>query len=145
MSYETWKAVHYPVSASDPSLDTESKRLVHSLIKWRGLRDDKLDAHGLVRNGYMLKTKDGERYVADINSESCALCVAYTCDECPISRSRGDVACDERTEGECVPGGDSPWYALHTPGTAGVEPMIKALEEAGRYIDAQYQDEEIPE
>lgn len=122
MSIETWKKEFMPVPANHPSLDTDRKRLEHSLLKWRGLRFSALEAHGLHQTGrWIYDGGEALKPAFNTGSPSCALCVAYLdrkprCAACPLSK--------------LAPGGDcNAEYGVFL-GHGDPEPMIHLLEKA---------------
>jgi len=143
MSYETWKAQHYPVPANDP--EALARPITHSLRKWEGLRKAVLDEHGLKMGSKealpprarqsLFDTGTGQT-VLQIATESCALCVKHlckpasslqgSCAACPLYLTRGEP-CDSQIRahiGERV----SPWasWTRHRY----PEPMIELLKAA---------------
>lgn len=148
MSLRSWEAEFYPVSATDAAEwfehgDWSAYDLVeHSLRKWRGLRQENLDKHGIGRlSAYTIGDPDTLHPATafQVSASTCALCEAYdpteelddtsedyvtVCNECPLYLSRGNVSCDTRTEHEKL----SPFYAYGSGN--GPEAMIAALKKA---------------
>ena len=103
MSIETWKAEFYPVPADDKSLDTDVKRVEHSLRKWEGLTPGNIEKHELEFGKYPFYTRrlmsiSGTGNTFFIDDESCALCEKHfdtqsKCSTCPLAIHLGDV-CD---------------------------------------------------
>ena len=100
MSIETWKAEFYPVPADDESLDTDVKRVEHSLRKWEGLTPENMAKHGASLDAFggpvvVTSNNDGKRL--RIDSSTCALCEEHldapTCPTCPLAIYLGDM-CD---------------------------------------------------
>ena len=122
MTIASWKEEFYPVEAKDCPVEDA---IEHSLDKWKGLRRENLEKHGLVQ----LNSEIGERqgyHTFNVNSISCALCkhhldVLNSCPECSISKIRR-MACDR--------GKDAPWVKFVVENNP--EPMIELLEEALR-------------
>ncbi|HVC31885.1 MAG TPA: hypothetical protein VNL16_00075 [Chloroflexota bacterium] len=119
MSLKTWREEFYPTAAAAQTTNTA---VAHSLLKWIGLRPENLAKHGLTATRSRLDGATGELSFF-VTSNTCALCVLYfdadsddPCVTCPLSVSRGNVACDE---------GDSP-YEKFVEGN-NPEPMIAAL------------------
>jgi len=113
-----WLYLYYPFPASDCP---KEKALEHSLQKWRGLRKEVLDEHGLWASTCQVEDAEGQR-VLEINTESCALCLYYRegylhCPNCPIAEVT-----------RCCTGYSLPWRAWM--GDRDPEPMIRALEAA---------------
>lgn len=116
MSAKSWLEEFYPKTARDVArmkLDAERKAIeatAHSLQKWKGLT-----ANNLIRHG--CKIESGNVFDCDynlvlaINSESCALCACYSCDECPLKRYLS-YTCDANVgedEIEDIDSDDVPW------------------------------------
>jgi len=131
MSLKTWKARYYPVRAVDVLAGEES--IIHSLNKWKGLRDENLMAHGLhvrlIVGGAVAGIVDSDGDGLRINFSSCALCGNYlkygrdsACEDCPIYKYRGH-SCDTNEWGSSV---DSAFYIWEDTGNP--EPMIRLLE-----------------
>lgn len=116
MTLATWKEQFYRVPADSP--EAKARPITHSLQKWKGLRQENRDAHGL----------DGRELLL-INDASCALCelhldfergFANACGNCPLHTVRGRSCDSPRTA--------SPytfWIKRGDP-----EPMIALLEQA---------------
>lgn len=103
MSNETWIAEYYPVPADECPKEHAAQ---HSLHKWRGLTQEALAEHGVIRYGDVA--------VIYIDSSTCALCEHYACHSCPIVKMRG------RT---CQPEYEK-WLR-----TGDASPMIRLLEQ----------------
>jgi len=133
MSIETWKQEFYAVEAGILSNDTDVVALRHSIKKWEGLRPGNLERHGLkvsFKHGRS-RIKDVEGEILQIDSVSCALCHKYLfsgsmhrCGNCPLSKIRGNVACDVDVDGDDI----SPFEAWRKG--ADPEPMLHWLGEA---------------
>lgn len=133
MSNNTWKEEFYPIKASDRSLKTNLMRVQHSLQKWRGLRKEELERHGIVPvTNFKLQTKQGGDFVLHIDDRSCALCERYSynnqCQSCPLSRVRSGYSCDSSKPNEDMP----PWRAWSFDQNP--EPMIAVLEKAEKAL-----------
>jgi len=122
MSLATWKALYYPVPASEVS---PQDALAHSIRKWEGLAPEILEQHGITLDGG-LKGETGEpRFY--INDKSCALCECYIqhdveeesekqCTPCPLYQYLG-LSCDRLSSGPFAV-----WITEHDP-----KPMLTAL------------------
>lgn len=130
MSKQSWENEFYAIDASTLGKLAEDKPLAltdHSLKKWRGLRPDNLQKHGLVNPPI------------EINAFTCALCYAYDydgCLNCPLARHLGHP-CDDPGEAETFDSllNKSPfamWATRHDP-----EPMIDALEGAMQMLERE--------
>lgn len=123
MSIETWKAEFYPVPAD--SDEAKADPIEHSLRKWRGLRADALERHGLTRGSSVLT--DSNKSVFSISGDTCALCEVHyrlpnssqNCLLCPLAIHLGR---------KCDHGLKSPYQVNFRSGDP--EPMIAALEAA---------------
>ena len=148
MSLRSWEADFYPICADVAARyfrdgDWSAADLVeHSLRKWRGLRRESLDKHGVVRlSAYTIGDPDTTHPASafQVSATTCSLCAAYepteeidletedyvtVCGDCPLYLSRGGVSCDTRSAHE----EHSPFYAFGSGN--GPEPMIAALEKA---------------
>mgnify|MGYP001560087348 CR=1 FL=1 len=110
MSKASWKKEFYPVSAKKPR--TKIARIKHSLRKWEGLMPAMFKKHALLFPP------------VEIDSTTCALCIAYRkkvkgdtrCTSCPLFQTRGR-SCDR---------GKSNPYAFWV-GSLNPTPMIRAL------------------
>jgi len=94
MSLATWLEEASPVPANDPSIKNDRDAILHSLRKWKCLRKECLDRHGVEADGKILRDpKTGSKYFVD--SGTCALCVKHPdCSSCPLLKIRG-VKCYE--------------------------------------------------
>lgn len=114
-----WKAEFYPVEAKDVAAEDA---LAHSLRKWKGLRKENLERHGVRCEGSYIT--DGQQSLY-IDTTSCALCCqAGAMDGTDHAACLGVKATGRR----CDLRRASPWSAWrksHDP-----EPMIAWLEEA---------------
>lgn len=120
MSVETWKGEFYPTPADSPELDTDEKRILHSLKKFEGTRPEALRKHGvgLRRNGWIMGDI-GDPMVFRFDGISCALCIQHLkqdCSGCPLEK-QGDM-CDSEEEVD-------PFSIFFDTGDP--EPMIGAL------------------
>lgn len=125
MSLETWKAEFYPQPADEVPAD---EAVAHSLQKWKGMRPENLERHGVDAEWSYLAFED---QTLGIDASTCALCKHFargSCLKCPLAIVRGGVACDMRREDEARPYGCSPFHKWATIGDP--EPMIKWLEKA---------------
>lgn len=132
MSLETWKAEFYPKPAKDVKAEDA---VAHSLQKWRGLRKENLEKHGLERDVECLQDESCCSFVVD--ADSCALCVHHltkqdSCASCPLAKARGGVACDDSWNGISkvlpeIKAEDVPPYQVFTL-RGDPEPMIYWLE-----------------
>ena len=123
MSLKTWKEEFYPVDAGSPEAQVSTRAAVeHSLRKWRGLRPEALLKHEVRLEGPYNKEVVGyvdcRRESQVISGFSCALCLKFHCDDCPLVGVSG-LACDDK---------GSAWDAYI--GQAEPEPMIAQLEQA---------------
>lgn len=126
MSIISWVKEFYPSDAKSCPREFAAE---HSLIKWRGYREENRKKHGC---------KEGRDLIHIWPTpENCALCVHYRkemyltgnrlvtdCSGCPVNDSRIGVPCDKPCPGEQL----SPWSSFMVSGDP--EPMIKALEGA---------------
>jgi hypothetical protein len=97
MSFESWKAEYYPISARDLAVSeaTDRELVAHALRKWRGLLPENLAAHGVVYD-------DAELIDSMYYGPSCALCQRYTepeCAGCPLAQVLESPSCDEPSRG----------------------------------------------
>lgn len=127
MSYESWKAIHYPVDANSP--DALERPITHSLRKWGGLRPAVLEAHGLHLDGEQDVYGADDEKVLEVSSTTCALCVkhcgqGFGCEDCALCQVRGGVPCSKLMASE----GRSPWGVYIDGGDS--EPMIFWLKKA---------------
>lgn len=131
MSIQSWKAEFYPVDA-DKVKGGDEELVAHSLTKWRGLTEENLGKHELVRIGYRLAASFSDDTVFRVSDITCALCMQYLregdtdeerCGECPLRVVRGGISCDTG-RGESV----SPYHAFTEHGDT--QPMIAWLERA---------------
>ena len=123
MSLDTWKAEFYPIPAS---ACPPGQAVEHSLRKWRGLRKENLERHGIERDGRFIGIE------FRIGDETCALCRIYydhkaayrdACNDCPIHQLTG-ARCD--SSGSPYDSFGSPYDSFVTNGDP--EPMIALLE-----------------
>mgnify|MGYP000644213654 CR=1 FL=1 len=136
MSIETWKKEFYSVEAGILNSAADVVLLEHSIKKWEGLQTENLERHELratPRRYDRIEDVEGAGFY--INSASCSLCVRYLfpkgandrrCGNCPLSKVRGDAACDEDADVD----GDDPapfnvWGLAANP-----EPMLHWLRKA---------------
>lgn len=141
MSLATWRAEFYPIPASEAT-ESDTVAVEYSLVKWRGLRPEALERHGVGLYGMSVREPDGEsddlpaRFPVDGNT--CALCqkhnkldvnYATTCAGCPIVAVREGVPCDSR---EAIDKALSPW--LEFTKRQNSEPMIQWLEKAKAFV-----------
>ena len=107
--------------------------LRHSIKKWEGLRPENLERHEMRADHEYFRTRiqgvKGANFY--VESASCSLCSKYLfsgrddgCESCPLSKVRGDVACDEDIDGDDI----SPFEAWRKE--ADPEPMLHWLGEA---------------
>lgn len=97
MSLTTWCNEFYPVPADDVSVQNA---VAHSLQKWKGLRPENLEKHGLIRYGDReireVESPPLRSYVPSlaIDADSCALCYHFLRDEDTDEfDDDGDVVC----------------------------------------------------
>lgn len=133
MTLSTWKTEFYPTEASECS---KEDAIEHSLRKWRGLRKEALERHGLYFDTYdYVVVDDDGGYHFTVDASSCALCEHFLAEEsdswdedrckaCPLSKSRSGISCDDTMNSEK----SSPWHAWLDK--TDPEPMIAALEKA---------------
>ncbi len=131
MSWETWKALYYPVEADEVKGRIETTQ--HSLRKWEGLRPDVLKEHGLELCRGQLNEWISETAVSTrlwISGDSCALCKQFDgagegdCEQCPLAMVREGVTCVRSMRQE-----ESSPYA-HFMDNKDPEPMIQWLQAA---------------
>lgn len=125
MSIETWKAEFYPEEAADAAEKGAIHAIQHSIVKWKGLREDQLKKHGLTANNTHLREAEGLSW--EIDSRNCALCCLDEmgkgrCKSCPIYLCTGRECQDE--------------YILFR-GTNQPEPMIALLERTLTWAEKQ--------
>ena len=90
MTIETWKQEFYPTSADTV---TQDDAIQHSLTKWKGLRNENLERHGLTRSGCHITDSD---LLFRIDASTCSLCTHYykdMCEGCPIVAEQEET-CD---------------------------------------------------
>jgi hypothetical protein len=139
MSMKSWKKEFYPIEAKDCP---EKDALQHSLQKWKGLRKENLDKHGVNLDFYAVFVK-GKKGSVTIDSDSCALCVHHRklssiglidCSKCPLFLER-KLRCDQIEIGK----NNSPYSALggdfveidgEYVEMSNPEPMIELIEAA---------------
>lgn len=141
MSLNTWKEEFYPRNASDfngNSSLTELDAVKHSLLKWKGLRKENLDNHGITNIRKSVSRAigcDGSLYQLKIDSDSCSLCQRnhmiseVECEGCALAIVRGGFPCDEIMEDESF----SPYVEFRDKNNP--EPMIFWLEKALQYAE----------
>jgi hypothetical protein len=120
MSLETWKKEFYPIEASEEMSAKEA--IEHSLRKWKGLRSENLDKHGVDARAEVQYIFGEDSFLA-IDGSSCALCVKFLeldenlpwCYHCPLAKTLGRSC-----------GSDGMPYITWME-TGNPEPMIKAL------------------
>lgn len=97
MSLASWKEEFYPTDAADCS---EKDALEHSIRKWKGIREEALEKHGLLIGGNDNMICEahypGESFLA-FSPKTCALCWRYStgvfnCDRCPVVQG-GHTGC----------------------------------------------------
>lgn len=134
MSIETWENEFYPEPASDAA-GSDAEAIAHSLRKWRGLRAENLEKHGLeLDEGWLWEAGDS---VFELCGENCALCERHydasyesgACLGCPLVAANGGLPCD-RVFNENADDDDrlSPWHSCIRANDP--EPMIQLLEQA---------------
>ena len=98
MSFESWEAEYYPISARDVVESGASDRelVAHALRKWRGLLPEILTAHEVSNSDFIDTMYHGA---------SCALCLKHyarnppdSCAGCPLERFL-EGPCDEPSRG----------------------------------------------
>jgi len=96
MSFDDWKDKYYPVPADSETLDNDSKRIEHSIIKWSGAKKDVLKDYQLKYNDHFIVNDDDSFKEMLFADDTCALCCKYchTCTStdgvpCPIVRYTG--------------------------------------------------------
>ena len=121
MTLAAWRKKFYPKEARST---TKKEAVLHSLVKWIGLREDNLEKFAIRYDDYYL-VDDTRKFFA-VGSSTCALCYHYDddCLKCPLAIARNGFACNSRADDES----DSPWSVWCT--TSNPEPMIRALENA---------------
>lgn len=133
MSLATWKAVYYPVPASQVS---KKHAILASLQKWIGLLPENLSRHGVRKIVSCADIRDDVDHCMYICDSTCPLCHYY-------QEEDDDDEC-ERDEDDLPPCGDCPLVEIlgtrcdkfaFSPWTVWVEtgdpmPMIVALSEA---------------
>jgi hypothetical protein len=85
MTFQSWQQIHYPISASEleKSGASDIELVKHSVIKWKGLRAEVLQAHGLQADADVIIPAEQSPVEpqADtfllIDSDSCALCQRF--------------------------------------------------------------------
>lgn len=113
MTIESWKAEFYPIEAIDTRRD---EAIQHTLRKWTGARPENLAKYELIKDRGSIIC-DNYANVFSFGGGSCALCVHYYCDECPLAEHTGKTCMNGNSEYQ-------KWIRDNDP-----EPMIKALEE----------------
>lgn len=114
MSINSWKAEFYPTDAVDTRRD---EAIQHTLRKWKGTQSENLAKHEMEKAKYaeiIGLTEEDHFY---FGSGSCALCVHYTCSDCPLQQHTNYTCSDPGSQYKR-------WVLENNP-----EPMIKALEE----------------
>lgn len=123
MSLGSWKGEFYSIEAYDTP---EADALAHSLLKWSGMTDENLAAHGVSADFRSGELCDDDA-ILWIANETCALCFRFQysgssrCTACPLFKALGGVPCDHT---------DMPYTVWRQTGDA--KPMIAALEAAAK-------------
>jgi hypothetical protein len=124
VSLGSWKDEFYSIEAYDT---LEADALAHSLLKWSGMTDGKLDAHDVTADFRAGELCDDDEILL-IADETCALCFHFQydgrsdrCVACPLFKALGGVPCDYT---------DKPYTIWRQSGDA--KPMIAALEAAAK-------------
>ncbi len=99
MSLRSWKTEFFPRPVQRVP---HSEVIPAALSKWRGLRKENLDRHGLLLVESVLS--DGHDSLI-ISNSTCTLCYNYRCSECPIS-------CKDAYERFCDCGDPEPMIGL---------------------------------
>jgi hypothetical protein len=142
MSLKTWKAEFYPETAKAVVRRTKDPRdiIAHGVLKWSGLTAEALKIHGLTKiEGEPLVRYNASKFLID--TSTCALCELYyelrspeQCRNCPLYKSRGCVACDERVTGEPADyETDAPWVYFVKYNDPRL--MQRALEDAMNWLN----------
>ena len=136
MTIETWRLEFYPTEACH-AIGTELEAARHSLRKWQGMTEANLTKHGLRRARHELMPNDplqSGKALSQIGNRDCALCERHpgNCCGCALYEARGDVFCDRTTPDETV----SPWHDTYNPGDTPILRMVKELEAAVDYAEA---------
>ena len=123
MTVKSWMAQYYPVPAVE--VRSEKEAVIHSLVKWTGLRPENLAEHKLRHAFGNFRDNFGHNFL--VNGGTCALCrlVEDVCEECPITRVTG-ASCEGYAYTEEEPGSDAynEFVIADDP-----EPMIALLKE----------------
>lgn len=132
MSIKTWKLEFYPAPATvarylgtngiqGPVMHDPVDATRHCLRKWQGLTTENLRKHGLhIERAEIFKASDFylEKPLLRLSSDNCALCQMYmskyvnSCSQCPITKSRGGVPCDDEWGTFCMKDDPQPMIAL---------------------------------
>lgn len=99
MSFATWKAEFYPITAEEAANESPEAALAHSIQKWRGRLSHNRAKHGVVQSNKYMVFAHGEEDSLMYNAGTCALCKYYLrdysntdCNDCPIVVN-GDIGC----------------------------------------------------
>lgn len=124
--FAAWKALYYPLPASEVQFSRTDLLVLHSYMKWRGVRKKVLERYGMrtFYSGTVICDATGTQ-VMHLDNSTCALCLrflkqntsnlGYRCDGCPLLEVTGNK-CGEPESAWLY------WCDNHEP-----EPMIKAL------------------
>lgn len=144
MSLKTWRQEFYPEPASRARRRSWEWTVRHSLRKWEGVLPKNLRKHDLARNTFFICEKRGKEFA--LGRATCSLCEKVSsyspsnfidCELCPLSAVR--VPCGRS---------GSPWYqaTLGDPGgEATVRPLLKALEDALKFVQTHRFNKELLE
>ena len=134
MSINSWKKEFYSIPAESECLDTDLKRIDHSLQKWVGLLPENLKKHGINKILHSSRIEDSKGDTFLIDSESCALCFEYlfpsnkSCHRCPLYLVNESTCCDQSKEIDSFsPYGEFSWK--ENP-----KPMIQLLIETRELV-----------
>lgn len=136
MGIESWKDEFYSEDASEYADKPEIEAVRHSLKKWRGLRLENKNKHGV----YLFKSvlTDADNGKLHINAGSCALCMRDETQQKGTQYDSCDL-CILQKLGDCCDNENSSYD--HFIKTSDPEPMIESLEQAEAELDEQEIDE----
>lgn len=100
MSIETWDAEFYSEEAEDAAEKGAIHAIKHSIIKWKGLREEQLKKHGLWMDGLHVQGTNISQPGWWIDDRNCALCAFDEmrkggCKSCPIFLHAGRACTEE--------------------------------------------------
>lgn len=91
MSLISWIKEYYPVPVNK---GLKADAIEQALLKWTGLRKERLEAHGLEQSDQDIRETCEMPECLSISNSTCSLCFHYAgCHSCPLARVRGGTPC----------------------------------------------------